>query len=176
MKQDRKYRRVDMSVQMTHYKWRRHRTSTEPEEVLPTFSERLNEQYGRLKENVTVLWGKRTKGQVFALSISLGLFIGLVVLGWWLVPVQWDASNWTGANFNNLPQAKRQMVIENSAELFSYTTDQERVRQLLRDWPGAVEDICYLAEQEDDQSGKLRLEALVYIETGKMCNVEQAAE
>lgn len=117
----------------------------------------------------TAAWSKLTKRQIAALALALGVFVGLVVLGWGLWPVRWDASNWTGAEFSNLPQDKRAIVLENSAELFSYTTDTGRVLQLTADWPNAPADICNLAARTTDENERRRFDALHYILTGEVC-------
>lgn len=166
----RKYERIQYSVTVGHAEWRRvRRRGAEPEIKRPTLSEQLSDQWQRLVNLATAAWNRLTKKQLMLVSLALGLFVGLVVLGWWLVPVQWDASTWTGANFHNLPAEKRETVLENSAELFSYTLDQGRVKDLVADWPGADADICRLAANASDDAEQLRYEALLYISTGRMC-------
>lgn len=165
----RKYNRIDMRMNVSHAQWRQTRTQRGPIEPEPTIRERLAEKYSRFEVKFNAWWEKRSKEQVLTISLFVGIAFGLFVLGWWLFPVEWDTSNWVGANYDNLPLEKRQIVLENSAELFSYTTDQGRVRELLQDWPGAVKDICFLASQVTNENEKLRLEALVYIETGELC-------
>lgn len=168
---NRKYRRIQTSVTIGHAEWRRvRRRGMEPvQPIQPPLAERLAGQWRRMVALATAAWARLTKQQLAVVSLALGLFVGLVVLGWWLWPVQWDASTWTGANFNNLPAVKRELVIDNSADLFSYTVDQGRVQALLADWPGAADDICRLAADEADDAQRMRYEALLYITTGQMC-------
>ena len=169
----RKYQRIQYSITVGHAEWRRaRRRGLEPVVTPPTISERTAVQWQRMVALTTSSWNRLTKKQIAIACLVLGTFVGLVVLGWWLVPVQWDASTWTGANFNNLPDSKRQTVLENSAELFSYTLDQGRVKELVTDWPGADADICRLAGSAADDAERLRYEALLYISTGRMCGEE----
>jgi len=167
----RQYRRIQQSVAVGHQEWRRvRRRGLQPVEPQPTTAERLREQFRRMTALATAAWNRLTKEQLVVVALALGTFVGLVVLGWGLWPVEWDASSWTGANFNNLPAEKRALVIDNSAELFSYTTNHARVRALLADWPGAAEDICRLADGAPDDASRIRYEALLYITTGQMCS------
>lgn len=167
---NRKYKRIQYSVTTGHAEWRKvRRQGQQPVVTQPKLSERLATQWQRMVGFATAVWSRLTKKQLTLISLALGLFVGLVVLGWWLVPVEWDASTWTGADFNNLPSQKREMVIENSADLFSYTVDQGRVQALLNDWPEAEADICRLAANATDDGQRMRYEALLYISTGRMC-------
>lgn len=165
-------RRIEQSVAIGHAQWRAVRRRGE-EPPPPTFSERAQVQLARMTALLMAAWNQMSKQAAVIGALAIGLFVGLVVLGWWLWPVQWDASTWTGANFNNLPANKRALVIDNSAELFSYTLDQGRVRSLLADWPGAAGDICRLADHAGDDATRLRYEALLYITTGQMCGDQE---
>lgn len=170
----RRYQRIEHSVSIGHAEWRRVRRSAPPvEEPKPTIADRLQKRWAALVQMTTAVWDRMTKRQIAMITLSLGLFVGLVVLGWGLWPVQWDASTWTGASFNNLPETKRQVVLENSAELFSYTTDTGRVLKLTADWPEAPADICKLAAATTLQDERRRFDALHYILTGEVCNVSE---
>lgn len=169
----RQYKRIQYSVTVGHAEWRRvRRNSVQTAAPQPPFSQKAAEKWRSLVERAAAIWERLTKKQMALISLALGLFVGLVVLGWWLTPVQWDASEWQGANFHNLPVEKRALVIDNSADLFSYTLDQGRVTALLADWPTAADDICRQAAVAGDDAAQVRYEALLYIATGRLCEEE----
>lgn len=161
--------RIEQSVATGHAHWRavRRRGTALPE---PTLAEQLQQRWQRMVALLTAAWNRLSKKTAVAGALALGVFVGLVVLGWGLWPVEWDASTWDGATFHNLPEAKRALVLDNSADLFSYDTDQARVRALLADWPGAADDICRLAATAPDDAQRMRYEALLYITSGQMCS------
>lgn len=165
----RTYRRIETSVSIGHKEWRRVRRGDVPVIQKESLSDKLRKQWDALVRMATAVWQKATKRQIALITLAFGLFVGLVILGWGLWPVQWDASNWTGASFSNLPEPKRQIVLQNSAELFSYTTDTGRVLQLTADWPEAPGDICRLASEAQSEDERRRFDALHYILTGEVC-------
>jgi hypothetical protein len=165
-------KRIETSITIGHAEWRRVRRRQErpSPEPPPPWAQR---QWANMMGLATAVWSRLTRLQLALVSLALGLFVGLVVLGWWLWPVQWDASQWTGAGYHNLTADRRAQIITNSAELFSYTLDQQRVTALYADWPTAAADICHLAAAAPDQATRLRYEALLYIHTGRLCQDQE---
>lgn len=167
MKQNRKYIRIEQSVTMGHREWRKARRSA-PVAVIP-FSDRVKDWMQAIRIRITAVWDKLTKVQIATGTLFIGLLVGLIVLGWWLFPVQWDATAWTGADYNNLPLNKRTVILQNSAELYSYTHEQARVESLISDWPDVEDDICQLVTLAEDVGQKIRYQTLIYIKTGNTC-------
>lgn len=89
-----------------------------------------------------------------AAAFFVGLFIGLVVLGWWLWPVEW-----TDATPAQLDQVYQDAYVKMTAELFSFNNNTEMVQQALGGWGGEVA-ACNLAAATTDPSERARLEAL----------------
>lgn len=171
---NRQQKRIHTSITIGHAEWRRvRRRQTPPPPPFDPAARRLGrwarEQGRWAMGGITAVWQRLSRPQLALLSLSLGLFVGLVILGWWLWPVQWDPSQWTGAGYHNLTPDRQTQIIRNSAELFSYTLDQERVIALYADWPDAAAQICRLAAATPDPAARLRYEALLYIHTGQLC-------
>ncbi|MEZ4517490.1 MAG: hypothetical protein R3C44_11880 [Chloroflexota bacterium] len=70
---------------------------------------------------------KKNPGISLLVTFILGLIIGLVVLGWWLFPVEY-----TGATPAGLFPEYQTLYVRNVAELFSFDNNQEKVRAALR--------------------------------------------
>lgn len=64
----------------------------------------------------------------------LGFFIGLVVFGWWLTPVEW-----TGAGPQDLIGSAQQKFIENAAIAYSSNGDAQRVTDAFNSWTNSEE-------------------------------------
>ena len=87
-------------------------------------------------------FGEQRSGLLAIIAFIAGLFIGLVVLGWWLWPVQY-----VGAGIGDLTEADRNLVLETAAELHAVGGDvyADKVQRLLGGWNGATE-ACRLAQ------------------------------
>ena len=92
-----------------------------------------------------------------------GLLIGLLVLGWWLWPVQW-----TDATPAHLSPQYRTIYLRQTADLYSYERDPERVIEALLYWRGD-RAACELAYQVDDPAEKARLVTVAYTINGVGC-------
>jgi len=110
------------------------------------------------------MWARLDKWQTAVIGLVAGLFIGLVVLGWWLWPVQW-----TNASFNELGEAEQIMVVEMTADLYSYNHDPVRVAQALAEWQDGVPLACALAAQETDWAKRARLISIAAVRNGRGC-------
>ena len=93
-----------------------------------------------------------------------GLFIGLVVLGWYVFPVQWE-----DATPGQLAQPYQDAYVKMVAELYSFNGNAEMVQQSLGGWAGDVsgdQAACNLAAQTTDPAERARLEAVAGIVNG----------
>jgi hypothetical protein len=96
-------------------------------------------------------------------TFAVGLFIGLVVLGWWLWPVEW-----TNAGFAHLGPDEQEAIVEAASDLNAFDLLSPRVAQLMRGWDGDVM-ACQLAEETADVTEYIRLVALAYRVNGTGC-------
>ncbi|MEJ2747983.1 MAG: hypothetical protein P8183_08750 [Anaerolineae bacterium] len=102
-------------------------------------------------------------------AFIVGLFLGLVVLGWWLWPVQW-----TDAGPQHLAQADQAQFVRDVADLYSFQGDQQRVKDALGGWGGDVA-ACQLAATSLDPAEVARLEAVARVVNGQGCAGIEAA-
>jgi hypothetical protein len=103
-------------------------------------------------------------GLVAIVSFVAGLFIGLVVLGWGLFPVQW-----TGAGPAQLAPADQANYLIALADSFAVRGNAETAQNSLRGWPEANEAICNLAATQTDPSSIANLNNLVVANGGQPC-------
>lgn len=94
-------------------------------------------------------------------AFIVGLVIGLVLLGWYVFPVQW-----TDAGPQHLSAADQARYIRDVADLYSFQGDQQRVIEALGGWGGDVA-ACRLAAQSTDPAEVARLEAVAGIVSGQ---------
>ncbi len=77
-------------------------------------------------------------------TFIVGLFIGLVVLGWWLAPV-----DWVDAGPANMAEGFQQIYLENLALRYSVDpmapSQPDYYTQALGNWPDALEMACAMA-------------------------------
>lgn len=73
-------------------------------------------------------------------AFILGFFIGLVVFGWGLTPIEY-----TDGGPQHLAEADQELYLVTLARLYSIDNNQEHVRNALGRWDGATEAICQLA-------------------------------
>jgi LPXTG-motif cell wall-anchored protein len=102
-------------------------------------------------------------GLAALVAFIAGLIIGLVVLGWWLLPVQF-----TGADPAALLPQYQAAFIRNAAELYSFDNNQEKLRSTLSGWGGDVL-ACELAQASVDPGDRARLVAAATIVNGQGC-------
>lgn len=102
---------------------------------------------------------KKQPGISVAAAFVVGLFIGLVVLGWWLIPVEW-----TGANIQNLDTNQQANYLKLVAELYSHQPGNgAKFQQILVGWNGVDTTICQTAATAADPAEKARLENLAFV-------------
>ena len=102
-------------------------------------------------------------GLAALVAFIAGLLIGLVVLGWWLFPVQF-----TGADPAALLPQYQAAFIRNAAELYSFDNNQEKLRATLSGWGGDAL-ACELAQASVDAGDRARLVAAATIVNGQGC-------
>jgi LPXTG-motif cell wall-anchored protein len=102
-------------------------------------------------------------GLAALVAFIAGLIIGLVVLGWWLFPVQF-----TGADPAALLPQYQAAFVRNAAELYSFDNNQEKLRSTLSGWGGDAL-ACELAQASTDPGDRARLVAAATIVNGQGC-------
>jgi hypothetical protein len=107
--------------------------------------------------------GRRPSNAVIA-AFVIGAIFGLVVLGWYVFPVQW-----TGAGIPQLNSADQEYVLRNVAELYSFDGDSAKVERALSGWNGEVV-ACQMAATSGDPADAARLRAIANVVTGQECN------
>ncbi len=104
-------------------------------------------------------------------AFVIGLIIGLVVLGWYVWPVEW-----TDATPAQLAPEYQSAYVKMTADLYSLNGNAEMVQQALGSWGGDVV-ACSLAESTADPGERARLEAVATVVNGAGCaGVAQPAE
>ena len=103
-------------------------------------------------------------GLTALVAFIAGLIIGLVVLGWWLFPVQY-----TGVDPSGLVAEYQSIYVRNAAELYSFDNNQEKLRTALSGWGGDVA-ACELAATSTDPADQARLIAAATIVNGVGCS------
>ena len=98
-----------------------------------------------------------------ATAFIVGLFIGLVVLGWGLWPVEWE-----NATPGQLDQVYQDAYVTMTAELYSLNGNSAMVQQALGGWGGDVV-ACNLAATTADTAERARLEAVATVTNGTGC-------
>ncbi|HSM58714.1 MAG TPA: hypothetical protein VK879_21345 [Candidatus Sulfomarinibacteraceae bacterium] len=73
-------------------------------------------------------------------AFIIGFFIGLVIFGWGLTPVEW-----TGGGPQHLSETDQELYLITLARLYSVDNNQEHVQQALGRWDGAAPAVCQLA-------------------------------
>ncbi len=99
-------------------------------------------------------------GLVPLIAFVAGLLIGLIVLGWWLWPVQW-----THALPQDLRASERDAYLVMVAESYATTGDSQTAKARLETWPSA--------QLKDDLS---RLKARLTTENAKQAGQVQQLE
>ena len=95
---------------------------------------------------------------VGGLAFLAGLFIGLVVLGWNLWPVEY-----TDAGPQDMTSAIQENYIKSVADLYAFDGNQARVHESLDIWEGAPLEICRMAASAFDPAERTRLERVTEV-------------
>lgn len=108
-----------------------------------------------------------------AIAFIIGLFIGLVVLGWGLWPVRW-----TNAGPQHLAPEDQAIYLRTIADAFSLQPgNTQLVERALSGWPDAEVAICRLAGETADPAERARLEAIAMVASeGQNCATILAGE
>lgn len=93
----------------------------------------------------------------------IGLIVGLFVLGWWLVPVEYE-----GTNPEGLYAEYQEVFLRTVAELYSFDNNQDKVRTALAGWGGDAV-ACELAANSTDPGEQQRYIAVATIINGQGC-------
>ncbi|MCB9423299.1 MAG: hypothetical protein H6667_26120 [Ardenticatenaceae bacterium] len=104
---------------------------------------------------------KKQPGLAVLVAFIVGLFLGLVFLGWYVFPVQW-----TDAGPQHMAEADQARYIRTVADLYSFQGDQQKVQEALGGWGGDVA-ACKLAATSSDPAEVARLEAVASIVSGQ---------
>jgi hypothetical protein len=83
-------------------------------------------------------------------AFVIGFAIGLFVFGWGLTPVQY-----TGAGPGDLHEYYQQHYLQNLADFYSQSGNQQRVLDAVAQWEGAPQAICSLAATRQTESTAL---------------------
>ena len=102
-------------------------------------------------------------GLTALVAFIAGLIIGLVVLGWWLFPVQY-----TGVDPSGLVPEYQAIYVQNAAELYAFDNNQEKLRAALSGWGGDAV-ACQLAATSTDQGAQARYVAAATLVNGQGC-------
>jgi len=105
----------------------------------------------------------RRPGLAALVAFIAGLIIGLVVLGWFLFPVQYE-----GADPSGLFPQYRDIYIRNASDLYAFDNNQEKLRTALSGW-GGDEYACEMAQTSLDPADQQRLVAAATIVNGQGC-------
>lgn len=102
---------------------------------------------------------------VAVVAFVVGLIIGLVVLGWWLFPVEW-----TGGGPQDLAPGDQATYLQALADLYSYEpANTARINEALGGWPEADQATCELAANTADPAAASRLIAMAAVLNGTGC-------
>lgn len=102
-------------------------------------------------------------GLAALVAFIAGLIIGLVVLGWYIFPVQYE-----GADPSGLFPQYRDIYIRNAADLYAFDNNQEKLKTALSGW-GGDQYACEMAQVSLDPADQQRLIAAATIVNGQGC-------
>lgn len=86
------------------------------------------------------------------IGLVVGFFIGWFLMGWVVSPVKW-----TDANPELLREDFRADYVRMTADLYSYTLDQNMAKERMREWPDAEVYVCQMASASTDGLAKQNL-------------------
>ena len=102
----------------------------------------------------------------YAATAATFFFIGLVVFGWWLWPVQWEAP----AGLNAAPHHSKVQYVHLVSEWYAYTQSDETARYYMGELDDSVDIACYLADNETtDLPKKARYIKIAWLKNGTGC-------
>lgn len=108
-------------------------------------------------------------GLTAVIAFIVGVLFGLVVLGWWLWPVEY-----TGARVANLVDGDKQAYVRMVSDLYAQNGDQGKVQTALAGWGDVT--ACQMAAATTDVAEVARLTAVAQIVNGQGCTgVDTAA-
>jgi hypothetical protein len=103
-------------------------------------------------------WNLLREHEKLALAFGIGLFIGLVVLGWWIWPVEW-----TGATYTHLTPEDKGVLVQIASDLNAYDQNSPAVQQLRQKWPELDQLACFVVQNQPvAEDEKIRLVSLAY--------------
>jgi hypothetical protein len=103
---------------------------------------------------------RKQPGISLLIVFAVGFFIGLVIFGWGLTPVQW-----VDATPDALSEMYQDYYLRAVADSFSQDNDTVKVQQALSGWPGA-EAACESAARQTDPAAVQRLSAIAAVMNG----------
>lgn len=109
-------------------------------------------------------WARLTKVHTAVLFFVVGSVFGLTALGWWLWPVQYEA-----AQFQHLAYDEQALVIQMTADLYSYELDPTRIGRVFDSWANGDELVCAMAANTDDFWERARLISIAAVRNGVGC-------
>ena len=101
---------------------------------------------------------KKNPGITALVAFLIGLFIGLVVLGWGLMPVKW-----TDSRPHQLSQDYQELYIQMAADAYASTGDRATVQNAFRDWPDATSSICAYAGTVTDPAAQANINNMAMV-------------
>jgi hypothetical protein len=102
---------------------------------------------------------------------AIGFFIGLVIFGWYLTPVQWE-----DAAPNALSQQYQDRFVRAVADAYSFDNNTQKVQEALSGWGGDLA-ACDLASRTGDPAEAQRLQAVAsVINQGQGCAAVPGAQ
>jgi hypothetical protein len=107
---------------------------------------------------------KNRPGLSLLLTFIVGWFVGLVIFGWWLTPVQW-----TDAYPDTWAPQYQDAYIQSTADLYSFQNDPVAVQTAFVGWSDPYGSICETATRTTDPADLQRLDAIAIIMGGQPC-------
>lgn len=96
--------------------------------------------------------------------VMIGLFFGLVILGWWLWPVKW-----VDTSYESLTPQRQMTLLLIASDLYSIKPGNDGVHRLINDWPEFPTYACAMARVEVDPARRARLIYMAYATSGVNC-------
>ena len=95
-------------------------------------------------------------------AFVVGAVFGLVILGWWVWPVQF-----IDADLSQVRPEQQAFVIELAADLYAFDHNDERAARVMAWDDGTV--VCRVFVAEEEPAAKIRLSYLVMLIKGEPC-------
>lgn len=103
-------------------------------------------------------WNLLKEYEKLSLAFLVGAIFGLVVLGWWLWPVEW-----TGGSYADLTPEDKGVLVQIASDLNAYDQNSRAVQQLRQKWPELDELACFVVNNQPmAEDEKIRLVSLAY--------------